>query len=286
MGGINYEKEYDNRGRIPEHPEIFARWDREAAAYREEARGKGAQFGIKYGDSARQFYDFFPGTNTHAGAALAVFIHGGWWRTLEPAKFSHMAKGLNAQGIDVAVAGYDLCPSVSIATIIQQIRACCLALWDRHKKRLMVAGHSAGGHLTACMVATDWHTLSKHAPADLVPFGYAISGVFDLAPLTQVSVNADLKLDAESAGAASPYLWKVPPQRSLDAVVGKDESSEFLRQSKLIADAWGKQGAVTRYEEAPGNHFTVIDLLAEKDSYMTVRVAKLAERVNAMALGG
>jgi arylformamidase len=283
---IDYEKEYDNRARVKEHPEIFARWDREAAAYRDEARGKGATFGIKYGDSERQFYDFFPGSNHHAGGALAVFIHGGWWRTLEPAKFSHMARGLNAQGVDVAVAGYDLCPNVSIATIIGQMRKCCLALWDRYKKRLMVAGHSAGGHLAACMVATDWHTLSRHAPADLVPFGYAVSGVFDLAPLLRVSQNADLRLDAESAKAASPWLWKLPPQRSLDAVVGKDESSEFLRQSKLIVGEWGNKGAVTRYEEAPGNHFTVIDPLSDVASAMTVRAAKLAERVNAMALGG
>ncbi len=282
---INYEKEYDNRARVPEHPEIFARWDREAAAYREEARGKGAQFGIKYGASARQFYDYFPGSNHHANAPLAVFIHGGWWRTLEPAKFSQMAKGLNALGIDVAVPGYDLCPAVSIATIVEQMRACCLALWDKHKKRLMVSGHSAGGHLAACMVATDWHTLSTHAPADLVPFGYSLSGVFDLAPLLHVSQNADLKLDASSAKSGSPYLWKLPPQRSLDAVVGRDESSEFLRQSKLIADEWGKQGAATRYEEAPGNHFTVIDPLTDPKSAMTARAAKLAERVNAMALG-
>lgn len=281
---INYEKEYDNRGRVKEHPEIFARWDREAAAYREEARGKGAQFGIKYGDSTRQHYDFFPGTNHHASAPLAMFIHGGWWRTLEPAKFSHMAKGLNARGIDVAVAGYDLCPNVSIATIVEQMRKCCLALWDKYKKRLMVAGHSAGGHLTACLVATNWHKYSTHAPADLVPFGYAVSGVFDLAPLLEVSVNADLRLDAASAKAGSPYLWNLPPQRSLDAVVGSDESGEFLRQSMLIADEWGKKGAVTRYEEAPGNHFTVIDPLSDANSAMARRVAKLAERVNAMAL--
>jgi arylformamidase len=286
MTTIDYEKEYDNRSRVKEHPEIFARWDREAAAYRDKARGHGAQFGIRYGDSERQIYDFFPGSNHHANAPLAVFIHGGWWRTLEPAKFSHMAKGLNALGIDVAVPGYDLCPTVTIPAIVEQMRKCCLALWDKHKKRLMVSGHSAGGHLAACMVATDWHKYSAHAPADLVPFGYAISGVFDLAPLLHVSVNADLKLDAASVKAASPYLWPLPPQRSLDAVVGKDESGEFLRQSKLIADEWSMKGAVTRYEEAPGNHFTVIDPLGDPASSMTARAAKLAERVNAMALGG
>jgi arylformamidase len=280
----DYETEYNNRARVKEHPEIFARWGREAAAYREQMRGK-AQFGIKYGGSARQAYDFFPGNNHHDNAPLAVFIHGGWWRTLGPETFSQLAAGLNARGIDVAVPGYDLCPAVQIGAIIDQMRALCVALWRRHKKRLTVAGSSAGGHLAACMVATDWHKVTRDVPADLVPFGYAVSGVFDVAPLLQISVNDDLRLDAATARANSPAFWPLPPQRSLDAVVGADESSEFLRQSKLIADEWARQGAVTRYEELPGNHFTVVDPLKDADSAMTARVAKLAERVNAMALG-
>jgi arylformamidase len=286
MAPIDYEKEYDNRGRVKEHPEIFARWDREASAYREAMRGK-VEFGVSYGPSPRQVYDYFPGNGSHAGAPLAVFIHGGYWRSLDPAKFSQMARGMNAHGINVALTGYDLCPSVSIAAIIEQTRAALLALWRKYKKRMLVTGHSAGGHLAACMAATEWHAVSKEAPTDLVPFGYAISGVFDLTPLLNVSQNAELRLDAQCAHSVSPVNWKLPPQRSLDAVVGGDESSEFLRQSKLIADDWGKRGAVTRYEEVAGaDHFTVIDPLSDPDSAMTARVVKLAERVNAMALGG
>jgi arylformamidase len=105
-------------------------------------------------------------------------------------------------------------------------------------------------------------------------------------PLLQVSQNADLKLDEKEARAVSPLTWKLPPQRSLDAMVGGDESSEFIRQSKIIADDWAKKGAVTRYEEVPGaNHFTVVDALSDPNSAMTARVVTLAGRVNAMALG-
>jgi arylformamidase len=284
MTPIDYEKEYDNRGRVKEHPEIFARWDREATAYREAMRGK-AQLGISYGPSPRQIYDYFPGNDSHAGAPLAVFIHGGYWRSLEPAKFSQMARGMNAHGINVALTGYDVCPNCSIANIIDQTRAALLALWRKYKKRMLVTGHSAGGHLAACMAATEWHSVSKEPPTDLTPFAYAISGVFDLTPLLNVSQNADLLLDAQSAVSVSPVNWKLPPQRSLDAVVGRKESSEFLRQSKLIADDWGKRGAVTRYEEVPEtDHFTVVDPLSDPASAMTARVVKLAERVNAMAL--
>jgi arylformamidase len=194
---------------------------------------------------------------------------------------------MNAHGINVALTGYDLCPNVSVADVITQTRNALLALWRKHKKRMLVTGHSAGGHLAACMAATEWHSVSKEPPTDLVPFGYAISGVFDFMPLLQVSQNADLRLDETSAKAVSPLTWKLPPQRSLDAIVGGKESSEFIRQSKLIADDWAKKGAVTRFEEVAGaDHFTVVDPLADPASAMTARLVKLAERVNAMALGG
>jgi arylformamidase len=200
---------------------------------------------------------------------------------------SWAARGMNAHGISVAVPGYDLCPNCSIADIITQTREALLALWRKYKKRMLVTGHSAGGHLAACMTATEWHSVSKEPPNDLVPFGHSISGVFDFMPLLQVSQNADLRLDEKSAKAVSPLTWKLPPQRSLDAVVGAKESSEFIRQSKIIAEDWAKKGAVTRFEAVAGaDHFTVVDPLADPDSEMTARVVTLAGRVNAMALGG
>jgi arylformamidase len=128
---IDYEKEYDNRARVPEHPDIFARWQRETEAYR--AASPSATLGLSYGPSKRQSVDLFPGKNAGADAPLAMFIHGGWWRTLDPSMFSQMAKGLNAHGVTVAVVGYDLCPTVSIATIIEQMRSACLYLWRNHK---------------------------------------------------------------------------------------------------------------------------------------------------------
>ncbi len=275
MHTINYEVEYDNRARIPEHPEIFARWDREAASYRASARG--AEFGIKYGPSPRQIFDLFPAANDGPSTPLALFIHGGWWRSLEPAKFSQMAAGPNAHGVTVAVAGYDLCPQVSIATIIDEMKACCLALWRRHKKRIMVYGHSAGGHLAACMLAQEWTKLASDAPDDLVPAAYAISGVFDLEPLLHVSQNQDLKLTPAEARNVSPVHWSIPNARRLDAVVGALESSEFLRQSRYITEAWDACGASVRFEEVPHtNHFTVIDPLSDPKSRMTARIVQLA----------
>ena len=277
MTTIDYEVEYNNRARVPEHPEIFARWQRDATAYRANARG--AELGLAYGPSPRQTIDLFLAGGDNA--PLALFIHGGWWRSLEPTMFSHTAAGPNAHGVTVAVAGYDLCPQVSIADIIEQMRQACLTLWRKQRRRIFVYGHSAGGHLAACLLAQDWKSLASDAPADLVPAAYAISGVFDLKPLAQISVNADLKLDDAEAWRMSPVHWKVPPARTLDCVVGSLESNEFFRQSKEIVDAWGAQGVAARYEEITNaNHFTVVDPLADANSAMTKRVVELATLAN------
>jgi len=279
VAAIDYEAEYNNRARVPEHPEIFARWTRDAEFFRADMlEANRAELGLCYGDSPKQFMDLFlPAAGE--SAPLALFIHGGWWRSLDPSIYSFVARGPTAQGIMVAVAGYDLCPTVSLATIVEQMRRACLFLWQRFNRRIMVYGHSAGGHLAAAMVATDWPSLYPKAPADLVPAGYSVSGIFDLAPVILTSVNQDLRLDDAEARKLSPAFWPLKPGRSFDAVVGGLESSEFKRQAKLIADAW-QSAAKTRYEEIAGtNHFTVVDPLGDPHSAMTARVAELAKSV-------
>jgi len=278
MAAIDYEFEYNPRASVPEHPEIFARIARDAEDFRAETLKSGrAELGVSYGDTPRQIVDLFlpAGGST---AKLAMFIHGGFWRAFDPSSFSHMARGMNANGIAVAVAGYDLCPMVRIGDIIEQIRRACIFLWQRFGQQILVCGHSAGGHLTAAMVATDWPALYPKAPAVLVPAGYAISGVFDLAPLVNLALNQDLRLDAAEARRLSPLFWPVPPGRALDTVVGNRESSEFKRQSRVMAETW-KGGAETRYTEVPGNHFTVIDALTDPGSPMVARIAELAQRL-------
>jgi len=285
MAAIDYEAEYNNRARVPEHAEIFIRWVHDAELYRADTLKQGcAELGLAYGETPRQDLDLFhapAGAGVCAAAPLALFIHGGYWRSLDPSMFSHMARGLNARGITVAVAGYDLCPIVTIADIIEQMRRACLFLWQRLDRPMFVVGHSAGGHLAAAMVGTDWPSLYPKAPAVLAPAGYAISGLYDLTPLLDVSANQDLRLTADDARKVSPAFWPVGPGRTLDAVVGALESSEFRRQSQVIVQAW--QGAAkTRYEEIAGtNHFTVCDPLTDPQSAMVARIAELASAVKA-----
>lgn len=273
---IDYEREYNVHGLVPEHPQIAGRREVEARAYRAQARG--AEFSVSYGPSPRQIYDFFPAPGA-AKAPLAMYIHGGGWRALSPSMFSHMAKGANGNGVSVAVAGYDLCPEASIAIIIEEMRAAALFLWRRHRRRIFVYGHSAGAHLAACLIATDWKTLAPDAPADLLPAGYLVSGVYDLGPLVHTTANEILRLDEKTARAVSPLFWRVPPGRKVEFVVGGDESSEFTRQSRTIAETWRQAGADTRFAEIAGNHFTAIDPLADPQSAMSRRVAEMAREV-------
>lgn len=276
---MDYETEYNNRARVPDHPEIFARWREAAAKYREHMKAEeNAELGLAYGPTERQKVDlFFPEATGHT--PLAMFIHGGYWRSLEASTFSHMAAGLNARGVAVAVAGYDLCPDVTIGQIIVEIRTACLFLWRRFGQRLMVYGHSAGGHLAACMLATDWKRFDPKAPADLVPAAYSISGVFDLGPLMHTAMNSDLRLDETEVARVSPLNWPISNPRVFRAVVGGAESSEFLRQSRTVVDTWRPKGVDAHYEEiANANHFTVLDPLTNPASDMTQRCAILAAK--------
>lgn len=281
MAEIDYEAEYNNRARVPEHVDIFARWTRQAENYRAEMLKRDrCQLDLSYGDSPRQTFDLFL-PEKDGVAPLAMFIHGGYWRSLDPSMFSHMARGLNAGGVTVAVVGYDLCPTVTIADIIEQMRRACVFLWQRLGRCMMVYGHSAGAHLAGAMVATDWTALYPKAPADLVPSAVGISGIFDLSPLVGLSANQDLHLDAEEARRMSPALWPIATGRSFDAVVGGLESSEFKRQSRIIAQAW-QATAQTAYQEVAGtNHYTVIDPLADPASSIVARLVELARRTKA-----
>jgi arylformamidase len=266
---IDYEVEYNNRARVPEHPALMAGWAKDAAAYRAQHPPRV----LSYGPGERHTIDLFPGDGS---GPVVVFIHGGYWQATDGSSYSHCARGLNAHGISVAVPTYDLCPAVGVGDIITQMRMASREL-ARLGRPLIVSGHSAGGHLAACMLATDWPAFEASLPKDLVRAAYAISGLFDLSPLVGTSLNKALRFDAASARAASPLFWVPPARGSLDAVVGGTESAEYFRQSRNIVEAWGR-GIATRFGTvADANHFTAIAPLADPASAMVLRLKELAE---------
>lgn len=265
----DFESEYNNRARVPDHPAVMALW-RETA---EAARAAHPPLEIAYGPGEREVMDLFDAGPTNGSAApVAVFLHGGYWQALDKHWFSGIAPAFLAHGVSLAIPSYDLAPAVRLGRILLQVRAAVETIRARTGARPVVFGHSAGGHMAACM-------LSEGRASAAV----AISGVFDLRPLVPTSLNEALDLDEREAAALSPVFWPIPDGSTpggtiLDCIVGGDESAEFLRQSRMMADHWGANGVETRFEALPGlNHFTVLNPLFNPDSVLVKRIADLAK---------
>jgi len=270
---MDLEKEYDNRARVPEFAAILQQWQDDAQQYRNQSD---CQLDLPYGDHQRQKTDLF-GYRADDKKPLVVFIHGGYWQMLGRETFSHMARGLNQLGFGVLVPSYQLCPDVRVDDIITDIRLLCAWAWRKYQRTLVITGHSAGGHLAAAMVATNWSQYDL--PDGLVTSGLGISGLYDLRPLMATKLNTALQLDEASARQTSPLLWPTPVGKKFAAWVGGDESPEFIRQSETIAACWSGAGAPTRSQAVPNkNHFTVIADLSDAGSDMTRTIARLAEK--------
>jgi arylformamidase len=256
---------------VPESGAIIGRWLADAASFRDA--WPRARLDVAYGETEREALDLFL-PETEGPCPLALFIHGGYWQALDRKAVSHFARGMLLRGVAVAVPSYGLCPDVSLSTIVAQLRRCAASLYLGARQRILATGHSAGGHLAAMLLATDWPALDAALGTDVVPAALPISGVFELEPLLPTSIGRALQLSREEARGLSPRLIAAPGL-PLHAVVGGDESDEFRRQTQDFAAAWGGTA-----EEIPvANHFTVLDPFTDPDHPLTARAAEMAARL-------
>ncbi|WP_114942839.1 alpha/beta hydrolase [Microvirga calopogonii] len=266
---LDLEAEYNNRARVPDHPAHIAGWQRDSAAYRESAR---CELDLAYGPGERNRLDLFHPQSGDAGGPVVLFIHGGYWQAFDKSSSSHLARGANGRGLTVAIPSYTLAPAAKLADIVSEIEAAANFVIGRLGRPLVVTGHSAGGHLTACLMARP-DALRRPVQAAM-----PISGLFDLPPLVSTSINKALGLTLEEAHSLSLLEWKPPAGGRLVAVVGGAESSEFLRQSRVLVERWRKAGVTTRYHEVPGaHHFDVIAGLADPNDPLVNMLVELAE---------
>lgn len=258
-----YTQQYNARAMIPDHPTIFTRWLKDSAHVR---RTHAALFDLPYGDAPGERLDFFPASRSDA--PLLVFIHGGWWRSLDKSDFSFVAPAYTQAGFNVALTNYTLAPDASIADIVrQQLRALAWLYrnadnYDFDARRIVVAGHSAGAHLTAMLMAALWPSFAPDLPADLVRAGILLSGIYDLAPVLHADfVNVDLKLTENDISLLSPA--GMPPAHAAPflTAAGGLESEEFKRQTALIASAW-KANHRAEIALPDANHLTICDAFA------------------------
>lgn len=261
------DAQYNILGMIPGYQEVYDRWHAASAKTMQAATAKG-QVSYHYGPFPAQDLDLF--RTEAANGPLVIFIHGGYWRSQDKSWFSHVAEPYCARGCNVAVINYRLTPRVTMDQIVDDVRACTVWLSAHAQElgfdadRIFVAGSSAGGHLTAALLATPWAELGVRA--DIVKGGCALSGLYDLEPIRLCFLNQVVGLDAAMARRQSPQHHVPKTAAPLILSVGGIESPEFHRQQDDYAQAWRAQGLECRVvTQDGGHHFDMIDRWSDEN---------------------
>lgn len=263
----DYTDAYSNGAHIARAERWPSDWVKPAAEYRASMLAANrTELGLKYGTGERNALDLFLPESAPRG--LVIFIHGGYWKSLDRTYWSHFSRGCVAQGFAMAIPSYDLCPEVRIADITRQIGAAVTRAAEKITGPITITGHSAGGHLSARMVSAG--TPLPGAVLDRVKIVAPISGLHDLRPLMRSELNETLRIDEAEALAESPALLRPTGHARLCAWVGGAERHEFLRQNALLANIWTGLGVATAcYAEPNRHHFDVLDGLLDPDHALT-----------------
>ena len=261
------EQQYNNRARVPGYAEHFRKWAEASELTRQQSD---CTLDLPYGSGDGETLDLF--RTAAPQAPVLVFIHGGYWRSLDKSQHSFVAASFNAEGALVVVPNYALAPAVSIEHMALQMTRALAWVWRNaathggDPSRIVVVGHSAGGHLATMLLSCRWKEVDADLPAQPLAGALSISGLYDLEPMRLTpSLQADLRLTPASVRRLSPAFFPRPKGR-LFTVAGDQESEEFLRQNQLIRDQWGPT-AVPMCETVPGaDHFSILRQLADPEA--------------------
>lgn len=275
---------YNNRAAVPTHQQDFYRWA--VATARARAALKPC-LDLAYGPHPRQTLDLY--AVPEPDKPLVVFIHGGYWQAMGKDDVGFVAEGFASpqagQIANVAVLNYPLAPEADMDRIVASIRQALLWLWREaaplgfDRNRIYASGHSAGGHLTAMAILTDWPALDGGAPSSLVKGGLSLSGLYDLLPIRHCYLNDRLGMDDIVAIRNSPRFllprWngRLPP---LIAAVGEEETSAFHDQQHDFVSLYRKAGGtVTEITSPSKHHFNIVDEMARPGSEIQASLARL-----------
>ena len=264
------DAQYFMRARHPDWEDYFNKWDEWSNRVRNQ---RPCELDVAFGDHLDETVDVFPAIG--ADSPIHVFIHGGYWQAMNKKDFSYVADGFVDGGASLVVVNYTLAPDANIDEIVRQCRAALAWVWSNSdgigdRNRIYVSGHSAGGHLTAMMMATDWPAFGGGLPADLVKGACAISGLFDLEAMRLCYVNDKLQLTEEQVARQSPINTLPTRAAPLIITVGGDETREFHRQTDDYARRCLEAGLSPDVMKPVGlNHYTIVDALGDPNHELT-----------------
>jgi arylformamidase len=262
------DNQYNTRLQVPGYADYFERW--ESLSRETEQKLQGVK-DIPYGNLPRERLDIYPSLQPQS--KTLVFIHGGYWQMLDKSMFQFIANGFHSYGVTTVLVTYPLVPEVSIGQIVVSCKKAIqwlysnLPAFNGDPDQIYVVGHSAGGHLAAMLMATDWKVFDPHVPIDVLKGVCTASGLFNLVPIQRSYLNAVLKIDAETAKFNSPVSLEPLSACPLIVAVGEAETAEFNDQSKKFYRCWKDKGADIQLLLLPElNHYSIADAIVDPRS--------------------
>jgi arylformamidase len=268
------EKGYNVRLLVDDFDALIEKWSKWSEDFRANVD---SSLDCQYSSREKDKLDIFRCGKPNA--PLFIFIHGGYWQRGDKSVYSFIAESFLSSGIDVALIGYQLCPGATMTNIVEKIREAIVWIWNNAddysiaKHRINVSGHSAGGHITGMILATDWSMISSELPKDIIKTGIPISGLYQLDPIRKTTIADALGLNDEESLALSPHFYQPQTEAPILVTLGGGETPEFHWQTDKFVQRWKNFKAPLDYFAEPDvDHFGVVERLANSESQIFIKV--------------
>lgn len=259
------DRQYNNRLQVPGFGKHLERWEWFSRATEKEYQPRKD---IAYGRQSRQLLDIYPSPKPKS--KTLIFIHGGYWQRMDKADFHFIARAFRPYHITTVFINYPLAPFASIDQIVSSCQEAVawihrnIPAFNGDPGELYIAGHSAGGHIAAMMLCTEWKQFDL--PAGLFKGACTLSGLFDLVPIQLSEINEVLQMDKETSLRNSPARLKPLNKCSILVAVGADESDEFKDQSRELFTSWASETDIKLLQIAGLNHFSIAEAVTDRVS--------------------